>query len=146
MTQAAGFTKVLYPDSTGTQVDITTYVQSLQLPRSTAAIDVTTLGASGVRAVVDTRRGAVQANVSMTLVVDRTPWEIAAEKCGDNAGGLLTVWTGNNAAPGQGDILFSGTYTLMDVTVNMATNAVATMVWNLVPTDGGAVVPGYGRI
>ena len=54
--------------------------------------------------------------------------------------------SGSNAAPAQGDVLFSGTYTCLQYKLIYNAGITATLEIEVKPCDGGAITPAFGTV
>ncbi|MEP7285399.1 MAG: hypothetical protein ABI947_06495 [Chloroflexota bacterium] len=145
-TQSAAFTQYLIGDETNTLTDISQYVTKCPLPRQSADANLTAF-ATGGGAITETHlRGAAQSQIACECLFDPALIALLARIVGNRSGSTFQARLGNNAAPQPGDPLFQGTYTLFGLTFSYNTNTDATVTLDLKPSDGGALVPGWGNV
>lgn len=138
MTQFGGFSVVLVADIIGTLNDLSIYCKKSPTPLDFGLVDVTAFVAGGGRNTVNMKHASVASNLQLTMLIDLNTAYIAEQIVGLSTGVTIQLKLGRNAPPGQGDLYWTGTYTLMSTQADCsAGQKEATELWDFEPSDVG---------
>lgn len=140
------FVTVFVSNAAGTKTEITQYVQHIEPQRASAPIDLTTLNAGGTPVAENIVRGEAVSEFSISCLFDPVFAKILRQIIAARGGFTLWVYAGANQSPSLGDELFSGTYTCLGYNLTYNTGQPATLVADVKPCDGGAVVPAISTV
>ena len=146
-TNSGQFTQVLIANAAGAMIDVSQYLQGSVDPKiSSADTNLPTFQAGGAPSAANHIRGATQSEFPLNFFYDPALAKILRQIVCARSGFLVQIKMGANNLPGQGDALFTGTYTCVDFDLVSDTNKPMTIVFNLCPADGGAVNPTFSNI
>lgn len=126
--------------------DISTTVRSIETPRSTTEIDVTTFATNGGQTTRNTRRGAVSAPVTITADLNSTTAPIAQRLIGRrNLSATIERHMGLNAIPTTGGAKFTGEYALLSIEIDLTTGKDLHITEKFQPSAASTTVPQWTR-
>lgn len=145
-TNSGQFSQALVANAAGTLVDTSPYLQgSLDPKRSSADTDLTTFASGGGPVTRTHVRGAGMAEFPLNYFYDPVIAKFWRQVIAARSGFLVSLRMGANNIPGMGDEIFTGTMTCLDFDLVYDTNKPSTLVFNLVPADGGLIVPTFAN-
>jgi hypothetical protein len=132
------FTAIYLANAAGTLTDISPYIVSVEVQRGSDSTDLTTFASGGGPVTITVIRGAATSEFTLKGLYDPAFAKIVRQIVAARSGFAVQIRSGSNAAPGQGDELYSGTFTCLNYSLAYNTGAVATVDLDLKPADGSA--------
>lgn len=145
-TNSAQFVQTMIANAAGTLIDVSPYLQgSVDPKRSSKDEDLSTFAAGGGPVTRTHIRGAAMSEFPLNFFYDPVIAKIIRQIIAARSGFLVSIRMGANNLPGPGDEVFTGTMTCLDFDLVTDTNKPMTLVCNLKPADGGAIVPTFAN-
>lgn len=144
-TLSSQFVKTVIGTGSGTEISGYLTTNNTQLRHQMS--EQTTFSAGGNPVTENQIQGAITSEFSIETVYSETVIQVLEPYVGSRTGMLFRIYSGSNALPTVGDELFSGYYSIFNVTWNYNAGTDVRITWDFKIPDGASVAaPSIGTI